>query len=482
MEEDPPHKPRVCQSIHFPRNDEFVQRALVSEQIARLLPPKTECQSAAIWGLGGSGKTQIALDYAYSRCSDPSCSVFWVHADTKTSFAQDYKDIAVKLGLPDNLDGDTLLTAVRNHIQTLPQWVLILDNADDLTLFGVGRSQDATKQGAPDLSVYVPRGPVGTVLWTSRDKQIVGSLVGPRRGINAVPMTSIEAETLFQAVAVVDISEGDTAHDDMTQLLIELDCLPLAITQVAAYIRRTRISIGEYLEKIRQRKERWKALRNSAHDPHRRPEASNSVMETWNISMEYIQQQNKMAYDILSVLAYVDNQNIPFAMIKRIAQAPMYEDRKVNGTEMSHQRDDVTSAGNSPSSDTDSGDDEDEDVVEAVIRLEEFSFLTPRVEGKALATHAFRVYDMHKLVQEAISFNLHVRDFSTETQLTRIAFEVIDDLFPRKWHRDAWGKCEQYLGHTQRTVEWAQAHRREKSVASLLIRVSHYLDDMGFWR
>lgn len=53
---------------------------------------------------------------------------------------QDYKIIARKLSLDENLKSEDLLAEVRDHIEAQLDWVLILDNADDLTLFGVGQA------------------------------------------------------------------------------------------------------------------------------------------------------------------------------------------------------------------------------------------------------------------------------------------------------------------------------------------------------
>jgi hypothetical protein len=56
--------------------------------------------------------------------------VFWVHADNATTFAQDYKKIARRLGVG-KLDGEELLAAVRERIESGPPWLLVLDNADE---------------------------------------------------------------------------------------------------------------------------------------------------------------------------------------------------------------------------------------------------------------------------------------------------------------------------------------------------------------
>ncbi|KAH8747322.1 hypothetical protein F5883DRAFT_721347 [Diaporthe sp. PMI_573] len=100
----------VQRIIPFPRNEDVVNRDIFAA-LDRLLPPSRDSQSAALWGLGGSGKTQVALEYAYRRSHDPACSVFWVQADDETMFTQDYKKIAKKLGLAGSVDGSEMLAA-----------------------------------------------------------------------------------------------------------------------------------------------------------------------------------------------------------------------------------------------------------------------------------------------------------------------------------------------------------------------------------
>jgi hypothetical protein len=118
----------------------------------------------------------VALEYAYRRCRDPACSVFWVQAANETTFTQDYKTIARRLGVADDLDGEKLLMAVRERIESGPRWLLVLDNADDLALFGIAartspgasRSQgEESVEEVASLYDYVPRGTTGTVLWTT---------------------------------------------------------------------------------------------------------------------------------------------------------------------------------------------------------------------------------------------------------------------------------------------------------------------------
>ncbi|KAL8396664.1 hypothetical protein RB594_003650 [Gaeumannomyces avenae] len=445
-------------NIPFPRNEAYVDRGGVFSELERLLPSRSESQTAALWGLGGSGKTQMALEYAYRRWHSAPCSVFWVHADNEATFTQDYQSIAKKLRVPADLQDKELLAAVRDRIQTEPSWVLVLDNADNLRLFGVdrrkpgaqlgGQPHGATTDHAPkNLREFLPWGPTGTVLWTTRDEGITGSLVVAQRTINVARMEINEAVKLLETMR--NKAVDDVERDDASALLAELDWLPLAISQAAAYMRRTRTPIEKYLSKLKGGKGRWRILRASEPDVHRRCEVPNSILETWSISIEHIREENEMAYNILHILAFLDNQNIPEQMVKELAKQ-----RDIRRT-------------NEQSSDS-----EDEDAMDAITRLREFSFLSLR------ASDWGRAYDMHKLVQEAARFRLRAKE--DETYFAKAALRIATDLFPKR-RRELWEEAEKYLVHAQRVGEWAELCGEEKA-AALLSRVSDYLYDRGRWR
>jgi hypothetical protein len=220
-----------------------------------------------------------------------------VHADDETTFMSDYKTIAMSLTIPAHLDGDEFLTVVRERIEALGPYVLVLDNADNLAVFGVGRSrfsggESAVGTRARNLFGFVPQRS-GTVLWTSRDKRIGGSLVNAERAINVARMTDSQAMGLLETVGNRKIGEGE--QGDAAQLLAELDWFPLAVSQAAAYIRATRRTLREYLSKLADRKKKRKVLKESEFDRHRRRQVSNSILETWDISMDHIRQENGIA-------------------------------------------------------------------------------------------------------------------------------------------------------------------------------------------
>ncbi|KAH7303085.1 P-loop containing nucleoside triphosphate hydrolase protein [Stachybotrys elegans] len=329
-----PSPAAVVRAIPYPRNEDIVDRPDVIDSLNKLLPSvDTEYSAAALYGLGGSGKTQIALDYAYRRCRDVSCSVFWVHADSEATFIHDYQDIARCLDISVNLEQGDLLRAV-----------LILDNADDLLLFGV--AQGGQNNQPNSLFNHIPRAASGTVLWTSRDERIVGTLVGSRRGIRVGPMTPPESTKLLEIAQNMEIHKDSTEAVALAQ---ELQQLPLAISQAGAYMRRTSTPIRIYLTMLHKETDR-----------HRRP--------------LLIQQESPMAYRMLNVIAYLDHHNIPVKLLTAAAQD--------NGKDQEKEPMDLN-------------------VIQAITQLKEFSFLSI-----ADTRNGKQRYEIHKLVQEATQYKL----------------------------------------------------------------------------
>ncbi|KAF5535745.1 kinesin light chain [Fusarium mexicanum] len=354
----------------YEKNEDFVPRPEISSKLNELLPNNCDdFRSAALWGLGGSGKTQIALEFAYSRYSKRKCSVFWVHADSEAKFAQDYGSIASVLGTNTQGSEHELLQNVRHKIESLPRWLLIIDNADDLSLFGVGstRARNTSK-----IMNYIPNGPNGTILWISRDEAILGSLVGVRRGMAVPEMTSEESKVLLESKMPQTIGEDEL--DDAVLLLEELQFLPLAISQAGTYMRRTETSVGQYLDGFKEETTRWRMLKEPVFDRYRLQNISNSILETWSSSIHHIHQENELAYNILHILAYVDNQTITEQLVD--AAAAYGETKHTEDMLGSKKR-------------------------EAVRRLKNFSFLVEHYQGDNECA-----YEMHKLVKDAIRYNL----------------------------------------------------------------------------
>ena len=114
------------------RNPYFTGRDALLEQIHQVLGSG---QPAALSGLGGIGKTQIAAEYAHRHKADYS-AVLWVRAETTDELISGFTQVAQALELParDQADQNIMLQQVKGWLNQHNDWLLVLDNADTLPL------------------------------------------------------------------------------------------------------------------------------------------------------------------------------------------------------------------------------------------------------------------------------------------------------------------------------------------------------------
>ncbi|RSL49753.1 hypothetical protein CEP54_012260 [Fusarium duplospermum] len=298
--------PSVKRIIPHGRNSEFIPRPGLSDNIFGMISTSSQwTQSVVLCGVGGSGKTQLALEYAYIRCGDPNCSVFWVRADSAATLTSDYRSIAKELEIEQHLKGDDLLTAVCTGIEAHQPWVLILDGADDSSLF----SSKEDSEYFTSLFDFVPRGPRGTVLWTTRDESLERSVCSPRFCFNITRMKYAEAWQLFESTGGQMARHQEIAlmRDKTDHLLNELHWLPLAIVQAGSYMRHTETSIHDYITLLIEKKQRSRFFMSRS--------SVGIVFFTSTISLDWISQQNNTAHEMVHTLAHLDNRNITFALL-----------------------------------------------------------------------------------------------------------------------------------------------------------------------
>jgi tetratricopeptide (TPR) repeat protein len=381
-------------------------------------------------------KTQIALEYAYRRRNITSCSVFWIHADSEARFTQDYTNLAKIASLPPDLKGEDLLFAIKQWIELQTNWVLVLDNADDLKLFKKPYSATLEQQlYTPDLLQFVPRTQTKTILWTSRDSSILGSLVGVQRGIEVGSMTDQEAWELFSSSC--GRSDVSQPSEEERELLRLLEKLPLAIVQAGAYMRKTKVSIQQYLKSFSESESRQSNLLSyEFQDPHRL-EVPNSVMHTWLISMDRIAKESVCSATILNTIVFFDNKGIPFELVKAAA-GPNFSE---------------------------------EEILLAAGRLTEYSFLqVQKATDEQLPT-----YDQHRLV------NLATRQVLTEAQthsFSSKALQIMNSLFPSGKY-ETWESCILYLPHTLKALARRDIKDYNDRIPGLLRRIGMYYWEQG---
>ncbi|OAK96859.1 hypothetical protein IQ06DRAFT_47717 [Phaeosphaeriaceae sp. SRC1lsM3a] len=280
---------------------------------------------AALVGLGGVGKSQLAIQYAHSiRDASPQTFVFWVHASTRARFEEAYRDLAERLQLPGRSDPKAdVLRLVSEWLQDEAngRWVMVLDNVDDVeTFFPSCKRQrgEADADAQTPLATYLPQSRNGAILVTSRSKDAAVRLVGGHNKTKEV-LAMDESEGL----ELLRNKLGDLPlEESVVELLRALGCIPLAISQAAAYInRRARMTVAGYLNEFRRNNKKRESLLNwDAGELRRDTSASNSVVTTWQMSFEQIQQERGSAAELLSLMSFFNPQGIPESTLRNYSK------------------------------------------------------------------------------------------------------------------------------------------------------------------
>jgi len=232
----------------------FIGREATLSTLARYLYLPGEHCRAALFGLGGIGKTRIALETA-KLFRKENVSVFWIHASSPARFEKGYIEILKSNNIPgwDESQTQPILGSKRRCTALLlvkqwlegplsGNWLLILDNADDYNLlYGPERFAD-----------YLPEN--GSILMTTRNNKVALNFVPPKdsesRILEVTPFDELEISRFFTNKFGSERFALESAA--YLELATELLSVPLALTQAAAFILGNRLSIQEYLVLYRE--------------------------------------------------------------------------------------------------------------------------------------------------------------------------------------------------------------------------------------
>jgi tetratricopeptide (TPR) repeat protein len=259
--------PRIWNVPHR-RNPNFTGR---EDDLRELRAALTNGHAAAIVpiaGLGGAGKTQLALEYAWRHTADYD-AVWWLRAEDSATLVADCAQLATPLGLPERglADQQASAAAVLAWLGRHPGWLLIFDNA----------------RSAATCRAWLPAAGMGHVILTSRDPNW-REVARPLR-LPVLPPA--------EAVAFLQKRSGVEEPAVAGELCDALGNLPLALELAAAYIEANGISIADYLERYRG------APRELLTD---------AVAATWEISIEQLRTETDAApaaLELLNLIAFL---------------------------------------------------------------------------------------------------------------------------------------------------------------------------------
>src|SRR3712207_6004698 len=238
----------------------------------------------ALYGLGGVGKTQLAIEYAHRFAADYDL-VWWIDAAQPVLIPEQLATLGARLDLP---PGSTVAETVERLLAELrgrTRWLLVLDNAE--------RPQD--------VAAHLPGG-AGHVLVTSRSPG--WGALGGRLEVDVLA----RAETIALLRARIPALSEELAD----KLAAELGDLPLAAAQAAGYLEQTALPAADYLRRFRTR--RMTLLSRGEVVGY-----SGRLDTTWGLSLERLQVEDPAAVQLLELAAFLAPEPIPLCLFSQHA-------------------------------------------------------------------------------------------------------------------------------------------------------------------
>ncbi len=415
-------------NVPYPRNQYFTGREQVLEHLQKALVDDKKGDShkiLAMSGLGGMGKTQTAIEFAYCF-ADEYDAVLWVRADSRETMNADFAKLVKTLHLPDaeKMNQFQAIEAVKDWLLNHDNWLLIFDNADNASM----------------VFHVLPRRYRGAVLLTTRYQ-------------DAEPhIKYIEMEKMSQSEDVPFLlrrtSTGENADDEKNLSTLErtalytlrkaMDGLPLALDQAGAYIKTARCSFHEYMDIYRKQRKALLVERGTHTSEH--PE---TVTTTWDLSFQRIERGNPAATELLRLCAFLAPDNIPEKLIEWGADHCTLPLQNLVAS--------------------------DKALKDAIRVLYSYSLIQRNSTTQTLA--------IHRLVQAVLidAMTVEVRR-EWKVQVIRI----LNDAFPEAPFHN-WERCGQLLAHVQASTVGIEQEPiyTQLEAANLFHRTGIYLREQG---
>ena len=272
------------------RNLNFTGRSDLLDRLSEQLTAgsATAVLPAALHGMGGIGKTQMAMEYIYRHLQDYDV-IWWIEAGRQTQIRAALTELARQLNLPGSNDASVAIAAVKEALRTgrpYRRWLLVFDAAES----------------PQQVQTFFPTNGPGEILITSRNPD----WADVARPLEVAVFKREESRELLRRRGT-DISES--AADQVAERLGDL---PLAISQAAAWLAETGMPPEEYLRLL---EEKVNDILDAA-TPVDRDEVS--VTAAWNVSFDELRKRNPAAHQILQVCAFFSPEPISRDMFTRV--------------------------------------------------------------------------------------------------------------------------------------------------------------------
>lgn len=278
-------------NVPFPRNPNFTGRDRLIDSLHQSLTGRdSAARVQAVYGMGGVGKSHLALEYAH-RHRDDYGIVWWVPAEDPATASLHLAKLANRLGIrtPGEVNPEAVRDALHRELGGRSDWLIVFDNAS------------TPEQIAPMLP---PR--TGSVLITSRNPNWGGVA-------QSFCLRVLErGDSIGFLQRRTGLSNADGAAGKLAQALGDL---PLALEQAAATIEQTRITFSDYLTRYEGH---WAELLRSGRTPGDYPD---TIAMTWELAFREVSRDMPVAAALLNLCSFLAPVEIPRSLLNETAHA-----------------------------------------------------------------------------------------------------------------------------------------------------------------
>ena len=262
------------------RNPHFTGRAEALAAVRDSFEAAGELPAVvALYGLGGVGKTQLAVEYAHRYAADYPVA-WWIDAEQPVLIPDQIAGLAARLGLPAQGNASEVLDRLLTRLAELSRFLLIFDNAER----------------PADIAAYRPIG-TGHVVVTSRFPG--WGALGRRMAVDVLRRK--------ETVALLRARSPEIGDPIAQKLAAELGDLPLAVAQAAAYLEQTGTEPVDYLRQFRTRRASLLARGDVLGYQGR-------VDTAWEMSLERLRAASPAAVELLELAAFMAPEAIPLQL------------------------------------------------------------------------------------------------------------------------------------------------------------------------
>lgn len=216
------------------RNPNFTGRREHLRRLHKSLTSRKAVAVQAVRGMGGIGKTQLAIEYCHTRAKGYDV-VWWVSAEDLTLVPGQLAQLGTALGLKLSDNATESAATVVSDLHRRRRWLLVFDNAESVA----------------GLRQYIPSG--GRVLVTTR-----------RAGFDAIGDV-LDLDTMPRAESIALLRRRGVPAEQAEELARLLGDLPLGLEQAAAYLRQSGCPVSEFLNLLRHTPDKAAVRGRDAH-------------------------------------------------------------------------------------------------------------------------------------------------------------------------------------------------------------------------